>query len=155
MQQLNTELDYHHQRLTLEREWRDRELELDQERRLLRRWWVGASVLLLLFSGGVAGSTYLSANWGWLAIPAGIGIIAYLVLFISYGIEPLRNSWKHQAEVVAIKNQQRILEEVWLKDLFSRTIPFTTAKRWCLKSLKSIENNRRLTGCGTSSCKWL
>ncbi|GCE04708.1 DUF4231 domain-containing protein [Dictyobacter aurantiacus] len=109
--------DYHQTRLSLERDWREKQLILNQEKRTLGRWWLTALVLVLVFAGGIAGANYLNSNWSYLSFLAGAGILAFLVGFISLGRVTLMSSWKHQTEIADIKNEQQILEEVWLQGL--------------------------------------
>lgn len=117
MQQLHTQAEYHHRRLSLESEWREKQLTLDQERRMLHRWWIAVGILILVLAGGITGGSYLNTSWNTLALIAGIGLLVFLVLFLTFGRETLRDAWTHQGEIAKIKSQQKILEEVWLQGL--------------------------------------
>jgi DNA-binding Lrp family transcriptional regulator len=117
MQQIHTETEYHQRRLSLESAWREKQLILDQKRRILRRWWLAMGMLIFLLIAGIIGGSYLNINLNTLASLAGISLIILLVMFLIIGRETLKDAWSCQGEIAEIKSQQKILEEVWIQGL--------------------------------------
>jgi undecaprenyl pyrophosphate phosphatase UppP len=105
------ELEYHRQRLDLEKQWKQAQLKLKQAQRGLRIWiFIGIALFSLLIGGVIAGS-YINAYWWWLGGICIILVILYLIVFFvdetDSGRGFLIESWRSHQDIVDLKNQQR------------------------------------------------
>lgn len=74
-------------------------------------------MLILLFSGSITASIYLSLSWIWLAVLFGIGLVAISILFLIFGLGTVKGAWQYRRKVAEVRNQQSIFDDIWTQQL--------------------------------------
>jgi hypothetical protein len=91
----------------------NREIDLAQARRILNRWWIGGSVLLVLILISFLIDAFLGGGWFFLTIALCLTAVGTLIGFFSAdnGSKTLAHSWELKNEIAKLQMKQQKLEE--------------------------------------------